>query len=178
MRLFIAINFEYEVKQRLTEIQDRLRKYAVSGNFTARENLHMTLVFFGEKDANELAGIKRAMNRINLPAFKTGIGGLDKFRGSGGNTWWAGISNHGSLVELHGRLVKELAAEGIEFADGKFHPHITLVRQAVLKNGFDCQAFNDKIATMPAAVTRVSLMESARVTGRLVYNEIYSRQLQ
>lgn len=178
MRLFIAVNFEYEVKQKLVEIQEKLKKYAVSGNFTAWENLHLTLVFFGEKDNAETIRIKKAMNGINLPSFKIGVSGLDRFRGSGGNTWWLGIEDAENLVKLQNALVKELAAGGIGFEEGRFFPHVTLGRQLVLKQGFDREAFNDKTAGAVSNVSRISLMESARNACRLVYNEIYSRQLQ
>lgn len=178
MRLFIAVNFEYEVKQKIVEIQERLKKFAVSGNFTAWENLHLTLVFFGEKNGAETAAIKKAMNGINMPAFKIAVGGLDRFKAKGSGTWWLGVSDPDNLVKLQSALIKELAAAGISFEDGRFSPHITLARQLSLKPGFDSAAVNGKAADITAAVTRISLMESVRVTGRLVYNEIFSRRLQ
>lgn len=178
MRLFIAVNFEYEVKQKLVEIQEKLKKNAVSGIFTAWENLHLTLVFFGEKSNDESARIKKAMSGINLPSFKISVGGLDRFRGKGGNTWWAGIGDSDNLVRLQNALVKELASEGIGFEEGRFFPHITLARQLVLKPGFVCGVLIDKTAGAVSNVSRISLMESTRNLGRLVYNEIYTRQLQ
>ena len=44
MRLFIAINFDDKIKDELCLLIDKLKNYSVSGNFTKRENLHLTLV--------------------------------------------------------------------------------------------------------------------------------------
>ena len=53
MRLFIAINFDENMLDALTEIQDDLRRCGVKGHYTPRENLHMTLAFLGENDDPE-----------------------------------------------------------------------------------------------------------------------------
>lgn len=50
MRLFIAINFSEDVKDALCETIAELRDAALRGRWTARENLHLTLVFIGESD--------------------------------------------------------------------------------------------------------------------------------
>ena len=48
MRLFIAINFEEPFTEQIVSLQDRLRNAGATGNYTKRENLHVTLAFFGE----------------------------------------------------------------------------------------------------------------------------------
>jgi len=47
MRLFIAINFNEKIKDRLCEMQGQLKAQTYAGNFSRRENLHLTLVFLG-----------------------------------------------------------------------------------------------------------------------------------
>ena len=48
MRLFIAINFEDAFVDALVSLQDSLQSAGAVGNFTKRENLHMTLAFIGD----------------------------------------------------------------------------------------------------------------------------------
>ena len=43
MRLFIAIQFEENILDALTDFQGDLRSQGVTGNYTRRENLHITL---------------------------------------------------------------------------------------------------------------------------------------
>ena len=48
MRLFIAIQFEEKIIDAITDFQDDLKAQGVTGNYTPRENLHITLAFIGE----------------------------------------------------------------------------------------------------------------------------------
>ena len=48
MRLFIAIQFEDHILDALTAFQKELKAQGVTGNYTKRENLHITLAFIGE----------------------------------------------------------------------------------------------------------------------------------
>ena len=44
MRLFIAIQFDDSILDELTNFQEDLKRQGVTGNYTARENLHITLI--------------------------------------------------------------------------------------------------------------------------------------
>ena len=48
MRLFIAIRFDNKILDALTRYREELKKLGVTGRFTPRENLHLTLAFIGE----------------------------------------------------------------------------------------------------------------------------------
>ena len=61
MRLFIAINFDSETRNKLVALQDELRKQAKNGSFTSPQNLHLTLQFLGDCDVNQTIAIKAAM---------------------------------------------------------------------------------------------------------------------
>ena len=50
MRLFIAILLNDEMKDALEAMQAGMRRSGVRGNFTKRQNLHLTLAFIGEYD--------------------------------------------------------------------------------------------------------------------------------
>ncbi len=48
MRLFLAILLSDEMKDALIHTQNRWYDAGVRGNYTAEENLHLTLAFIGE----------------------------------------------------------------------------------------------------------------------------------
>ena len=48
MRLFIAIELTDRIKDELCMIQKRIKLQGMKGNFTVRENMHLTLAFIGE----------------------------------------------------------------------------------------------------------------------------------
>ena len=48
MRLYIAIQFEEKILDALNDFQDDLKAQGVTGNYTKRKNLHITLAFIGE----------------------------------------------------------------------------------------------------------------------------------
>ena len=53
MRIFIAIDLDDDTKKRLGELQDRMRRLNIGGNYSPRENLHITLAFIGETNDPE-----------------------------------------------------------------------------------------------------------------------------
>ena len=66
MRLFTAICFDDETKNALFEAGKEAENFA-EGNFSAKENLHLTIVFIGETERTE--EIKSALSEIEFSAF-------------------------------------------------------------------------------------------------------------
>ena len=61
MRLFIAINFNDDIKEELENNIEDLKDEAKRGNFSLIDNLHLTLAFIGELDKRNLQTVKDAM---------------------------------------------------------------------------------------------------------------------
>ena len=61
MRLFIAVPFDGRATGRLVDEMLRLKNFAHSGNFTRRENLHLTIEFLGEVEKKRLPEVKSAL---------------------------------------------------------------------------------------------------------------------
>ena len=77
MRLFIAITLESAIKDRLCTMAKALAESSLSGSFTRRENMHLTLAFIGE--TTRLSAVKAAVDSVVAPPFSLIIGGLDGF---------------------------------------------------------------------------------------------------
>ena len=67
MRLFIAIGLDDPVKDLLCRAQRQLKRQALGGRFSRRENLHLTLAFLGEAPDIRRAAI--ALDQIQAAPF-------------------------------------------------------------------------------------------------------------
>ncbi len=167
MRLFVAICFSPEIREVLLGAIDGLRGQAVSGNFTRPENLHLTLAFIGESNDPDLAAA--AMDAAAVPPFSLAINGLGHF----GDLWWTGVEKNPALTSLAENLQESLQRRGFAVYKRPFKPHITLARHVELR-----RAPQLRIPRTAMTVRRISLMKSEHIRGKLIYTEIYGRDLQ
>lgn len=178
MRLFIAIDFEDKIKGQIYQRAMELRQYAESGNFTGRDNLHLTLAFLGEMPTEKIEGVLKVMERSMTGTFTLELEGTDKFQRGSESIYWCGIKSSESLLELQSKLVQGLKAKGYRVDDKPYRPHITLGRRCRMKSGFSMEACQEHMAPINLQVQKISLMKSERVDGRLRYTEIGSCDLR
>ena len=152
MRLFIAINLNNDTRSRLLAMRDRLREHSVRGNFSAPENLHLTLAFLGECDANQAAVIKAAMEETRVKPFRLNVDRVGRFKRDGGDIWWAGVQACKPLLELQRNLSDRLIADGFALDRRKYSPHITLGREVATDGAADTE-----VAAYVAAGAGVSM---------------------
>lgn len=176
MRLFIAVNFNEAIKDDLCSVIEELKKHAVKGNFTRRGHLHLTLVFLGE--TAKLTEAVQGMNVISAAPFSLAIEGFGRFSRPGGEIYWLGIKPNPSLNDLYQQLSTALGKAGFDIEKRPYKPHLTLGREVVLNKDFDKIAFEKTIPAMEMAVSRISLMKSERIEGKLIHQEIYTRELE
>ena len=170
MRLFIAINFCEDTRERLTALREELRANSEYGSFTLPENLHLTLVFLGECLANQTALAKAAMDEIRVEPLDLKIERVGRFERDDGDIWWAGLGDCKPLLDLQRNLTDKLIAARFELDKRKFSPHITLARRVVTS------ATPKSIAPFGETVSRIELMKSERVSGKLTYTAIHSKR--
>lgn len=122
MRLFVAICFDEPCKDVLCAAIAGLKSHARQGNFSRRENLHLTLAFLGE--TNRLAAAKQALQSIHTEPFSIELAGLGCFQRSGSGLWWMGVAENKALAALQQQVVTALA--GFSLEKRAFRPHLTL----------------------------------------------------
>ncbi len=176
MRLFIAINFSRQNKDVFADIQQSLRPHAISANWVSRDNLHLTLSFLGEKYAQNSA--MAALDMVNFPCFDFASSHLGFFRRDDGDIFWLGIKNDRELAQLERTLFICLGKCGIELPHRDFRPHLTIARRVIMQPDFDLKKFNATIPEIRQQADKISLMNSQRLDGELVYTEVYSRRLE
>ncbi len=166
MRLFIAIQLNDEMKDALTEIQEDMQRLGVRGNFTRRENMHVTLAFIGEYD--DPYEVKEIMEKVWFEPFEIELNGLGNFH----SLWWAGLTGTGGMSIVAKRLRRALADAGIQFDRKKFKAHITLVRQPKIEGGMIPAEVLGKLPQASMIVDHISLMRSDRGKNGVVYTEL------
>lgn len=175
MRLFIAINFNDEIKQNLLELIARLGEVS-KGRFTRPEHLHVTLAFLGEMpDARPSIS---AVDGLSSGPFALSVSGLGRFRRPGGDILWAGVELSPALILLHRDLCGRLSSAGITLEMREFRPHVTLGRDVVTDKSFDAARLAKTLRPCQMEAGRVSLMKSEFAGGRLVYTEIHAKSLR
>ena len=172
MRLFVALLLSEEMKDALCESQQALREHARGGNFSRRENLHLTLAFLGDCPPSAIPRIRRAMETAAGTAepFSLALERMGRFR-RGADLWWAGVKKQPALTNLAVNLQAALRSGGFPLEDRPFAAHLTLARQV------DAPGLRPEELLLPAAsqqIRAMSLMESTRVKGELTYREILS----
>jgi len=170
MRLFIAVNVNEATRSALASLQTELRTTAARGRFSAQENLHLTLVFLGECDPTQTAAARSAVERVRFSSFPLIIDRLGRFRRDGGEIWWAGVEASEPLLALQRNLTKALQVEGFQLESRKYMPHITLARELVTTEK------EKTISPFGETVTKIDLMKSEYIQGKLTYTAIYSIQ--
>ena len=176
MRLFIAVNFNDETKDRLHEIQEQLRSQSTNGNFTRRENLHLTLAFLGETPEEKLGHLIKIIdeviiNEIKPPPFEVCFNTTGCFTHGNKDLWWIGAERNtpglSHLEAIHSRLIDRLSEEGFSVDRKPFSAHITIAREITHKQ----KIILDR-PDIVIGIDRISLMKSEHIRGLLTYTEI------
>ncbi|MDO4481332.1 MAG: RNA 2',3'-cyclic phosphodiesterase [Bacillota bacterium] len=179
MRLFIAINFDEDIKAQIAEVREELRNSSSSGNFTRDENLHLTLVFLGEVSGSRVREIENIMEETEEEPFELEFGKLGCFkRDSGGDLWWLGCGRNNGLMSLQRQLSERLRASGFKIEKRQYKPHLTLGREVVIEGGgkvFGSRSLEQNPIKVP--VGQISLMHSERINGKLTYTSLYEKPL-
>jgi 2'-5' RNA ligase len=178
MRLFVAINFNKEIKSSLNENIEKLKSYAIQGNFTRPENLHLTLVFLGEVFPDKVRSIKQAMDKVVAEPFVLIINGFGSFQRREGDIYWLGIEKSATLLSIYNQLSKELIRVGFTIEKREYKPHLTLGRKIILNQQFNKSEFVKNMRFMKTEIDQISLMKSERIKGKLTYTEIYAKKLE
>ena len=160
MRLFIAIPLSDAMKDALPAVQDEMYGRGVRGNFTSRENMHLTLAFIGEYPDKE--PVMDALSTVSFSSFPLSLSGMGCFR----DLWWAGMDESAPLVAVVRRIRHALADHDIPFDRKRFSPHITLLRKAV----GTMPGIRIEKVSMP--VEHISLMRSDRGKHGMIYTEV------
>ena len=153
------------MKNALTDTQTELNQKEFHGRYTQCDHLHLTLSFIGEYSDPD--GILEIMERVYCEPVKLTLSG---YIGNFSALLGSGIEQCPELDRYVKQLRHALADAKPTFDRKKFHPHITLLRNA--QSRYDFKAISVRKASM--TVQKISLMRSVFGKHGAVYTEIGS----
>jgi 2'-5' RNA ligase len=125
-RLFVSIELQQSLRQRLAEMDPHLRGV----RWLAPRQMHLTLSFLGSVPSETRERLMEKLRAISWKSFFLPLVGLGTFPSKG---WpkivWIGVgTGHPHLFQLHKRVQEAALAAGLEPDLRTFHPHVTLAR--------------------------------------------------
>jgi 2'-5' RNA ligase len=127
MRLFIALDIDHDIRQRITAFRDQMRQVAPYVRWVNPETFHVTLQFLGE--TKKLDGIQSALQKVKSPPVQIAFHGAGFFpTPRAPRVFWVGIEGDQCLESLVAEIARALNPLGFEREDGPYAPHLTLAR--------------------------------------------------
>ena len=154
-----------EVRRRLAQEVDALRRHASGVAWVATENLHVTVKFLGGVEESRLADVAAALEQAaTVPAFEVETRGLGAFpTASRPRVLWAGAPGSPAFRRLAEDIDRALVALGFPPEGRGFTPHVTLGRVREPRRDVALTEALEAAAGRPFGtlrVERVSLMRS------------------
>lgn len=127
MRLFVALDIDPQIRQRLGDFRNQMRAYAPDARWVAPETFHITLQFIGETE--KLAEIRSALlqvQAVSVPLTFRGTGFFPNAKSP--RVFWVGIESDERLQELATKIGEALRPLGFKQEAAPHKPHLTLAR--------------------------------------------------
>lgn len=172
MRLFIALELEPKIHEYLDKYTVECKKRNIKASFTYIDNYHVTLIFLGEQPETRVDSIIKAIEATSqrFKPFDISCGQTGTFKAAnGGKTLWAGVKDNGESEKIYIELSEQLKNHNFKIENRKYKPHITLARNLFLKQN----EFLPELNEISSHVDGITLFESIRGKGRMIYNALY-----
>jgi len=125
MRLFVALDLPWEVKEELSDLSCNLP----GARWVPTDNFHLTLRFIGEANRLQAEEIDLALASLRGRSFEFSLSGLGWFEKNGRvNTLYVGVERNEDLARLQAKVETALNRCGLAPEKRRFTPHVTLAR--------------------------------------------------
>ena len=92
MRLFVALDIDDAIRDRIARFLDGVRGFAPDARWVRPESLHVTLKFIGEESEEDVEKIKRTLETIAAESVELNFRGYGFFPGARApRVFWVGI---------------------------------------------------------------------------------------
>jgi 2'-5' RNA ligase len=189
MRIFIALDIDDNIRERIQRFMEGVRGFASDARWVRPESQHVTLKFIGEKPPQAVEEIKNALAAVHSEELDLSFRGYGFFPTSkSARVFWVGIESGPELVTLAKKIDDATSVLGIPKEDHAFSPHLTLARgggrsgapgwrkgDAANKN---FQLLQEKLSALPApefgtmSAREFFLYESKMMRGGSQYSKL------
>ena len=177
MRLFIAINFEEDIKERIQDIIKELKKSSLQGTYVNKEHIHLTLEFLGEVPEDKANIIKNVIDQVSTIPFILQLEGIGFFKRREGDIYWIGIEENEELLKIRSQLHDRLIREGFQLENREYKPHLTIGRKILMDEAFNQEILLETIDQLKINIDKIELMKSEHINGKLTHSVIYTRYI-
>jgi 2'-5' RNA ligase len=135
-RLFAALELPDDIGEALLPLQSGLK----GALWRPRENLHMTLRYFGAMDGQQAADLDGELASIIVPSFDLRLNSVDWFGKADPKAVWAGVAaepiSAARLGSLQSKCERAARNSGLGPDKRNFQPHVTLayLRDATMES--------------------------------------------
>lgn len=95
-------------------------------NWRPRENLHITLGYYGELDERSVEELDSALGRIRIAPFELQLAGAGRFGGAEPSSIWLGVADSAPLHDLARQCRRAAREAGVDMEKRAYKPHVTL----------------------------------------------------
>jgi 2'-5' RNA ligase len=154
-RLFVALVLPEVVRRDLAALAD---PELASVRWVPARNLHLTLRFIGDCEAERRERLSAALARVRVEPFVLPVGGVGLFPTRGpARVLWAGLDNaHTRLFQLRKKVDEALLSVDVTLDVHSFQPHITIGRIGESYDAKELAKFLERHAQFEAPPFRVS----------------------
>jgi 2'-5' RNA ligase len=173
MRAFIAINLPDDVKAKISEVIT-----SIPGNVikVSNKNLHITLQYLGNINAEQEAAAKAILSSIKIKKFNAEIRGISYFGAHKIHTVYARVNDPVIIPSIYRNISEKLKLHGIIIENEReYIPHVTLCRVKG-GNNKDLRAYINEHSDFffgKILVSSLSLERSDLSLSGPVYSTIY-----
>jgi 2'-5' RNA ligase len=129
MRLFIAINLDEAIRQRMVRFVEGVSGFAPEVRWIKPEALHLTLKFIGEFPEARLPELKQSLEAVRSQPFDISFSGTGFFpTAKSARVFWVGVNADARLQKLALMVDDATAKLGVEREARAYTPHLTLAR--------------------------------------------------
>jgi 2'-5' RNA ligase len=165
-RLFVAINLDQEIKERIADLYEKFPPHVLKAKFVPKDNIHVTLKFIGEKrddDINDIIEtLKHSHDDIN--PFSIHIRGLGAFpHAYAPKIIWVG-ADEPKITELAQSIEDHLSTIGIKKEQKPYKAHITFARVRALYKKKDVNDIIESLSDTDIGIQDVSSFSLVKST--------------
>ena len=101
MRIFVALDLEDQIRERIARFMDGVREFAADARWVRPESMHVTLKFIGEKAAAEVEEIRNRLKQLQATTIDISFRGYGFFPTTKSpRLFWVGLEAGDELTRL------------------------------------------------------------------------------
>lgn len=181
VRAFLALEVAEDVKERIMELEGKIKASGADVKLVERENLHVTMKFLGDVTADAVERVYEAMKTIKEVKFQLEVKGTGVFPNPRMvRVLWVGAGTGGEkVVSIFRQLDSELVMKGFPM-ERDFTPHVTIGRVRSHRNKEDLlRAIDEYRGRMfgTTAIDKIVLKKSVLMSSGPVYSNLREVEL-